>query len=435
MIAGSSASLVAVILMACVLVAVPVAEARIEAMSVNNDGRRAIFVEKFGFAEGGTYELTVTNFKTNPANANPEDFGFFIRKSYQEASPQQVVAKNQGKNCLLHEMSYKENVWRPKNDGIPLKITIEKEWEGIYETFFLNCNNNARVSFDLQLVQYNVGPNYLSIGEAPLPWIYGMMALAFLVMLGVWLVELVRNRVQTRKIHHLFTALIILKTLSLFFEALKFQYIKTHGHASFWDFAFYFFHSLKAIMVFVVILLVGTGWGFLKPFLSDNEKKIFMVVIPLQVIANIAVIILDETMPGEASWLTWADILRIFDLICCCAVLFPIVWSIRHLQEASATDGKAARNMSKLKLFRQFYVVVVAYIYCTRILVFFMSVSLPYRHVWISNFSSELAAFAFYIFTGYKFRPVSNNPYFLVESNDIDEEEEFQLTPIDGPDP
>lgn len=43
--------------------------------------------------------------------------------------------------------------------------------------------------------------------------------------------------------------------------------------------------------------------------------------------------------------------------------------SIRHLQEASQTDGKAAINLRKLKLFRHFYMIVVCYIYFTRIIV------------------------------------------------------------------
>lgn len=43
--------------------------------------------------------------------------------------------------------------------------------------------------------------------------------------------------------------------------------------------------------------------------------------------------------------------------------------SIKHLREASQTDGKAARSLHKLTLFRQFYVLVVTYIYFTRIVV------------------------------------------------------------------
>jgi len=43
------------------------------------------------------------------------------------------------------------------------------------------------------------------------------------------------------------------------------------------------------------------------------------------------------------------------------------VWSIRHLQDASQTDGKATISLEKLKLFRHFYIMVVVYIYFTRL--------------------------------------------------------------------
>ena len=100
----------------------------------------------------------------------------------------------------------------------------------------------------------------------------------------------------------------------------------------------------------------------------------------------------------------------LIDLVCCGAILLPVVWSIRHLQvttllrldlmsktinifseppilknllssdesfidgrslwvslkDASSTDGKAAVSLEKLKLFRHFYIMVVCYVYFTR---------------------------------------------------------------------
>ncbi len=122
-------------------------------------------------------------------------------------------------------------------------------------------------------------------------------------------------------------------------------------------------------------------YSYFKPFLSGNEKSLLMVIIPMQVLANIAIIIMDEDSPADRDWFTWRDIFHLLDIICCCAVLFPIVWSIRRLREAATVDGKAARNMQKLALFKQFYIMVVAYVYFTRIIVYLLQATLPYQYV------------------------------------------------------
>ncbi|KAI3815715.1 hypothetical protein L1987_15394 [Smallanthus sonchifolius] len=43
-----------------------------------------------------------------------------------------------------------------------------------------------------------------------------------------------------------------------------------------------------------------------------------------------------------------------------------------------------------------------------------------YRYAWTSVLAAELATLAFYVFTGYSFRPKAHNPYFAID----DEEEE-----------
>jgi len=176
-------------------------------------------------------------------------------------------------------------------------------------------------------------------------------------------------------------------------------------------------------MLFVLIALLGTGWSFIKPFLSDKDKKIFLFVIPLQVLDNIAMIVIEETAPGSQKWFTWKDIFRLVDIICCGAILVPIIWSIKHLREASQIDGKAARNLEKLQLFRQFYLMVVSYIYFTRIIVYLVDATLPYRLVWLGDFFTETATLLFFTVVGYKFRPAPLNPYFHLD----DEEEMKQI--------
>ena len=57
------------------------------------------------------------------------------------------------------------------------------------------------------------------------------------------------------------------------------------------------------------------------------------------------------------------------------------------------TDGKAARNLLKLQLFRQFYVMVVVYIYFTRIVVYLLRSTMPYQYAWLPDAAGNSATF------------------------------------------
>lgn len=50
-----------------------------------------------------------------------------------------------------------------------------------------------------------------------------------------------------------------------------------------WAILYYAANFLKGALLFITIVLIGTGWAFVKHILSDKDKKIFMIVIPLQV--------------------------------------------------------------------------------------------------------------------------------------------------------
>jgi len=296
--------------------------------------------------------------------------------------------------------------------------TIEKE--GYYHLYFSNCEKQTQVDFELKLIEYNVAADgsksYLSAGETSLPIWFGALAGMFIIELIVWVVFLRKNRDNIRNIHHLMTVVVILKSLSLFFESMKYHSLKSSGVADGWAVAYFIFAFLKGMMMFSVIVLIGTGWSYLKPFLTDRDKHMMLVILVVQFMFNIAALVLEETSPGAAGWLTWRDILHLLDMICCCIILLPIMWSIRHLREAAEVDGKAARNMVRLKRFRTFYLLVVSYVYFTRIIVFLLNATLPFEMTWLGTVISELGTLAFYAITGWLFRPQAQNPYLALDT-------------------
>lgn len=87
-----------------------------------------------------------------------------------------------------------------------------------------------------------------------------------------------------------------------------------------------------------------------------------------------AEIIIEESEEGDIEYKTWRDVFILVDLLCCGAIIFPVVWSIKHVEEAAHIDGKAAVNLRKLKLFKHFYIMIFSYIYFTRIIVYLLKV-------------------------------------------------------------
>ena len=104
-------------------------------------------------------------------------------------------------------------------------------------------------------------------------------------------------------------------------------------------------------MLFTLIVLTGTDWSFLKPYLQGKEKKFLIVFIPLQVLDNISTVVIDETGPYAKDWLAWNQVFLLVYMICCCAVLFPIVLFLqRCLDQLNLCEGDAQNMQLKLKL-------------------------------------------------------------------------------------
>lgn len=311
------------------------------------------------------------------------------------------------------------------NTSFVMRILSSAE-EGLYNLYFYNCPNYAsnkqvNLNFRIQITEENVG-NFLSAGEMQLPALYCTMAILFLLSGAFWIFLLRQSKHPVFKIHYLMATLVFLKALSLAFHGMNYHFIERSGvHLSTWAVLYYIAHLLKGTLLFVILLLIGTGWTFIKHILAPRDKRLFMVVIPLQVLANVAEIILEESEEGAREHRTWRDIFILVDLLCCGCILFPVVWSIRHLQQASVTIGKVATSLRKLKLFQHFYIMIVCYIYFTRIVVYLLRITVPFQYGWLDEMFREMATYVFFVLTGYTFRPASQNPYFAVPDDDAEE--------------
>ncbi|KAL1782880.1 GPR108 isoform X1 [Sigmodon hispidus] len=304
--------------------------------------------------------------------------------------------------------------------------------EGQYSLNFHNCHNSVpgkEQPFDLTVMIREKNPEgFLSAAEIPLFKLYLTMSACFLAAGIFWVSVLCKNTYSVFKIHWLMAALAFTKSVSLLFHSINYYFINSQGHPiEGLAVMHYITHLLKGALLFITIALIGSGWAFVKYMLSDKEKKIFGIVIPLQVLANVAYIVIESREEGASDYGLWKEILFLVDLICCGAILFPVVWSIRHLQDASGTDGKVAVNLAKLKLFRHYYVMVICYIYFTRIIAILLRVAVPFQWQWLYQLLVESSTLAFFVLTGYKFQPAGDNPYLQLPQED---EEDVQMEQV-----
>lgn len=297
-----------------------------------------------------------------------------------------------------------------------------------YNLIFGHCQKEFLVTMNVHTEMYNVNNNgekdFLPAGQTPLPKCYFLLFIVYFIFLAIWGFICIKQREIVHKIHLIMAMLLVFKAVKMICASEDKMYIRNTGKAHGWDVAFYIFGFLKGATLFTVIVLIGTGWSFLKPFLHDREKKVLMFVIPLQVIENIASIVISEGGPVEKHWLVWNEMFLLIDVMCCCIVLVPILWSIKSLRVASKNDGKAAENLRKLRLFRHFYVVLIMFLYFTRFGVAMIESVVTYMHEWVSVVATEGASLMFYMFIFYNFKPIEKNSYLAIHKNDDDDEDE-----------
>uniref|UniRef100_A0A8C2SHU6 GOST seven transmembrane domain-containing protein n=1 Tax=Capra hircus TaxID=9925 RepID=A0A8C2SHU6_CAPHI len=410
---------------------------RVHHLALKDDVRHKVHLNTFGFFKNGYMKVNVSSLSIGFSLDRTKNDGF---SSYLDEDVNYCILKKQSASVtlLILDISRREKSFSVhNNDGAVsfqffFNISTDDQ-EGLYSLYFHKClgsdvwsNDKFSFSLDIEITEKNPD-SYLSAGEIPLPKLYISMAFFFFLSGTIWIHILRKRRNDVFKIHWLMAALPFTKSLSLVFHAIDYHYISSQGFPiEGWAVVYYITHLLKGALLFITIALIGTGWAFIKHILSDKDKKVFMVVIPLQVLANVAYIIIESTEEGTTEYGLWKDSLFLVDLLCCGAILFPVV-------TAAASHGvvffsPAAINLAKLKLFRHYYVLIVCYIYFTRIIAFLLKLAVPFQWKWLYQLLDEMATLVFFVLTGYKFRPASDNPYLQLSQEEDDLEMESVVT-------
>ncbi|XP_062617932.1 protein GPR107-like [Saccostrea cucullata] len=216
--------------------------------------------------------------------------------------------------------------------SVSFGINVDNDQEeGLYNLYFHNCfqyEKGVHATFEMQvdIEEINDG-NYLSAGEIPIPALFFTLSVLFFIAGIVWMVILRRVKEDVYTMHYLMFAVVMVKALSNLFNAVNMHFIAVEGmHEEAWAVLYYIVYLSRGALLFVTILLIGTGWTFVKHVFSDKEKKLFLIVIPLQILDNIAYIIIEESEEGQSEYAIWQEIFILVDLLCCGAILFPVVW-------------------------------------------------------------------------------------------------------------
>ncbi|CAK9140518.1 unnamed protein product [Ilex paraguariensis] len=397
--------------------------AEIKTVKITSDSRPTILFRKFGFTHTGHLSIYVSASASASASVNssfssidPSRLAFFLlsEESVIQVLPELMhnpsfcIIDSKFINLLFTLRDLSPSPTSSFNQSYP--VTFPNE----YFLFFANCVPELQVTMDVRTELYNLdsgaSKDYLSAGLTQLPSLYFLFFLIYSYFLGFWLYHCYHTRRSVHRIHLLMTLLLLTQTLNLVSLAKYKHYVKVTGTPHGWNIIFYAFQFIRVLLLSTVIVSIGTGWSFLEPSMQGKGgKKVLMIVIPLQVLGNVASIVIGETGPFREDWVTWNQVFFLVDIVCICTIIFSIRSSLR---EASKMDGKASRNLGKLYVFKKFFIVVIGYLFYTRIVVFAVKIIAAYRYQGVTYAAEETGSLAFYMVMFYIFRPVEENEYF-----------------------
>lgn len=262
---------------AFVLFALPAVVAEIRSMRIVRDPRPIILFEQFGFSAGGgrvSVSVKGVSWKSPEPAGDPRRWmGFVLIRQVSYERLENESRYSSGGFCSLSSryveavLPFQSLAADSTGNG---SAAVEQPDE--YSLLFINCLQGIEVSMEVRTEMYNVGVggerDYLPAGHKPLPRLYFVFSVVYAAFLAGWVAVCFRQRSTVETIHVIMGMLLAFKALKLVCAAEDVSFVGRTGTPHGWDVVFYIFGFLKGVTLFTVIVLIGTGWSFLKPYLQ-----------------------------------------------------------------------------------------------------------------------------------------------------------------------
>lgn len=371
-------------------------------------GHPAYYLERFSFLPGGTAKMRISHVIPREelakvtlgllAIVSSEDKPRF--KYPGNACP---LDPNQLPTDMKGATTTKMKAFRSYWKGDDLFYEVPREMRGVWHLHLIVCGPvpaKHKVSIDLELdnIALNGESTFLSAEEIPLPHMFTWSGIVYVALAVTWALLMWHSpRRDVFMLHILMLCLIALKILAIFSESFMYFSLSASGQPHGWNVAFYFFQAARGLFVFLLVLLIGSGWRLMRSIIRPNDRYLFWIILPLQLAANLGLAAVEEKYLNDY----WFYIFQFIDIICCILVLSPIL----------EPSDKTKRPL-QLDRLRNFYTILVSYIYVTRVITTVLHMFLPPNSRWVTKLLTELATIAFFTFVGLEFRPVKDHPFF-----------------------
>ncbi|XP_028143179.2 uncharacterized protein LOC114336998 isoform X1 [Diabrotica virgifera virgifera] len=312
--------------------------------------------------------------------------------------------------------------------------------------------------------------------------LYIIMSILFFLVAIIMLVLLIKAGL-THKIHFMMVAVMFLKASVLVLRAGGWYYVRKYRkHSPILDKAYYGVEIARGGFQSITQLLYGTGWDVSKHTLSAKEKIILIIAAPIQILAIAGQVLLPKSQENPANvsnlttpenamnvsqlpsidqigfnslanainisqlpsidqiglnstmikvqaaatdlltdfqnstmYTTFRIMIIVLDWAGTIFMLIPVILTIRQIWARRRSVGRCAM----LNRFRVFFVLLLVYMYGTRILLYELETRVPNRWSFVDDLVKEGSTFIFVVLTGIIFgRPLPENSQFSLSVDD-----------------